>query len=393
MLGKVGFGEFGIIQSTVGLFSVFAGLGLGLTATKYVAEFREKDPAKAGRIIALSIWIAILSGSLLMLALVFAAPWLATNTLAAPQIGGLLQVSSLLIALGAMNGAQTGALAGFEAFREIARVNLWSGIATFPLIVLGTITFGLPGAVWGLVGGSIVSWTMNRRALSRKIQQANIKVTLSGCQEEFSILWKFSFPALLGSMLVGPVTWLCYTMLVNQPNGYAEMGAFNAANQWFILLMFLPGMLEQATLPMLSERLGHGDEISTIKILKTSITANVGVIFPLIIIGSLLSGLIMSVYGAGFQEKWLTLVIVLFTAGLLAMQSPISVLLQASGKIWLLTSTNFVWAGTFLLATFLLVSYGASGLATARAIAYTVNGLVIFAYAYYMLRSSKLIST
>ena len=40
ILGKSGYGHFGIIQSTVGMFGVFAGFGLGQTSTKYVAELR-----------------------------------------------------------------------------------------------------------------------------------------------------------------------------------------------------------------------------------------------------------------------------------------------------------------------------------------------------------------
>ena len=44
MLGKVGMGELGMIQSTVGIFSAFAGLGMGVTATKFVAENRTRDP-------------------------------------------------------------------------------------------------------------------------------------------------------------------------------------------------------------------------------------------------------------------------------------------------------------------------------------------------------------
>src|SRR5205809_607488 len=58
ILGREGFGAFGVIQGTVGSFGIFAGLGLGLTATKYVAELRVIDPKRAGRIIALSQRIA-----------------------------------------------------------------------------------------------------------------------------------------------------------------------------------------------------------------------------------------------------------------------------------------------------------------------------------------------
>ena len=38
LLGKVTFGEFGMVTGTVGAFGMLAGFGLGLTATKFVAE-------------------------------------------------------------------------------------------------------------------------------------------------------------------------------------------------------------------------------------------------------------------------------------------------------------------------------------------------------------------
>src|SRR5579862_80744 len=48
IIGKVIYGELGIIQSTVGLFGTLAGFGMGTTASKFVAELRTKDPSKAG---------------------------------------------------------------------------------------------------------------------------------------------------------------------------------------------------------------------------------------------------------------------------------------------------------------------------------------------------------
>src|SRR4029453_12131551 len=81
VLGKVGFGELGIIQSSVGMFGTFAGFGLGLTATKHVAEFRTKDPARAGRIISLSSLVSWMTGGVMAGLLFVLAPWLAARTL------------------------------------------------------------------------------------------------------------------------------------------------------------------------------------------------------------------------------------------------------------------------------------------------------------------------
>jgi O-antigen/teichoic acid export membrane protein len=364
-------------------------LGLGLTATKYVAEFREKDPAKAGRIIALSNRVAVASGGLMTLGLLITAPWLATHTLAAPHLSGLLQAGALLLLLGAVNGAQTGALSGFEAFRTIANVNLWAGIAAFPLMVGGAKLAGLNGALWGLVASTAINWVLNHLALKREVARAGVPLALSGCRQEFPILWNYSFPALLGSIVVGPVTWACNAVLVNQPNGYAEMGVFNAANQWFNALMFLPGVLGQAVLPMLSERLGYDDKVRSNRILTSSIKLNAVVVFPMVLMGCLFSPFIMSIYGAGFRDAWPTLAVALLTAGLLAVQAPVGAVVQASGRMWLAASMNLGWGFAFFISTLLLVRYGSVGLSTARGIAYILHSLWVFLFAFSLIRSSQ----
>src|SRR5262245_595455 len=145
LLGKEGFGAFGMIQSTAGMFGVFAGLGLGLTATKYVSEFRRQDRLRAGRILALSASAAFVSGAIITILMILLAPYLAKHVLAGPQLAAPLAIGSGLVFFGAINGYQTGALAGFEAFGTIARVNLLAGLASFPLIVVGVWRGGLPG--------------------------------------------------------------------------------------------------------------------------------------------------------------------------------------------------------------------------------------------------------
>ena len=109
ILGKNGFGELGMIQSTVGMFGVFAGFGLGLTATKHVAEFRQSAPDRAGRIIALSALVAVASGGLMALSLFIFAPWLAEHTINAPHLADVLRIGALILFITALICAQTGA--------------------------------------------------------------------------------------------------------------------------------------------------------------------------------------------------------------------------------------------------------------------------------------------
>ena len=116
ILGKSVFGELGIIQSTTNMYRTFGQLG-GLTATKHVAEFRKKDPERAGRMIALSIIVAVTSGSVVGMLMVATAPW-AARLLAAPDLQGAIALSALALLLIVINETLDGILSGFEAFKR-----------------------------------------------------------------------------------------------------------------------------------------------------------------------------------------------------------------------------------------------------------------------------------
>jgi O-antigen/teichoic acid export membrane protein len=386
VLGRDRFGELGVIQSTVVLFGTLAGLGLGLTSTKYIAEYRQSDPAKAGRLMGLCGLVAIVSGLLICAVVVVIAPWLAANTLAAPQLAPLLRIGSLLILLNGINGAQLGALSGFEAFRRIAEVNVKVGIVTCPLVVAGTVAWGVEGSVWGSVAATVVNLWLNHRALVTESGRVGIPVSMKGCLEEWRVLVSFSAPALISGMLAGPVNWLCNAMLVNRPHGYAEMGILNATNSWYYAVLFLPSALVSNAIPVLAERTASGDRPGLRKALALCLKVNLGVAVPVVLIGCLVSRYIMASYGTGFSDHWMTLVVALVTGGVMALQIPMGQIVIASGRMWLLAGIQILWAIIFCGGTWASLSLGALGLVGARLIAYLVHTVITWAIASRMLR-------
>jgi len=385
VLGRTGYGELGMVNSTVGMFGVFAGFGLGLTATKHVAEFRQSDPARAGRIISLSSLFASVTGGLMALGLFIFAPWLAEHTINAPHLAGVLRIGALILFINALNGAQTGALAGFEAFRTIAYVNLFVGLISFPILVSGAYLGGLTGAVWALAINLGVNWLLNHVALRKEARRHGVPVTVRGCSREAPILWRFSLPAAMSGSLVGPANWICSALLVNRPEGYGEMGVYSAANQWFAMVIFLPSLLAQVVLPVLSERLGQKEMRQSIRTLTFAIKMNVLFVLPPVLLVSIVSQRVMNLYGEAFRSGWPTLIVVLLTAGLVAVQIPVGQIIAASGKMWIGFAMNGGWAFTFIIATLLLLDFGSLGLATARAISYIVHSTWTFGFAYFII--------
>ena len=385
LLGKEAFGQLGILQSTLEMFGGLAAFGMGLTSTKYVAECRKSDPDKAGRIIAMSSVVGWLTGGLGTLVLIYSAPWLASRTLAAPQLAPLLQISSISLLFGAVNGAQVGGLAGFEAFKQLAKINLVTGVLTILLRVTGTIAFGLKGAVYGMVLAQMAGCIINFLVLRRLAAKSGISVRYAHCLRDLPVIWKFSLPAVLTSFVLMPANWLCNAMLVNRPGGYGEMAVFNAANQWFYVILFIPGLMGEAALPILFDRMKHQDYQSAHKIFFTLVKVNALVMLPLVVFG-LFSRQVMGFYGKGFSGGWVTMVIVLATAGLQAVQMPAGYMLSASGRMWLAFVMALGWAISFVGVNAMLVIWGSVGLASARLVALGLHCVWTFAFAFHALK-------
>jgi O-antigen/teichoic acid export membrane protein len=384
ILGKAVYGEFGILSSTVLTFQTFAGLGLAMTATRYVAELRVTDPARAGRILGLSAVVSSGAGLLATGLLWVFASWLATHTLGAPQLAGPLRIAGLALLFTTLSSAQQGALAGFEAFRWITWLNVWSGLIGVPLAVVGVWLWGLDGAVWAMVATAAVQWLFTDVAVRQRAAEDRIAVNLRGFWQERSVLWKFSLPALAQGVMVSPVTWVASAILVNQPGGYPEMGIYSAANQLYAAVLFLPVALGGAVLPVLTERIGQADHAGARQVLRVVVAMNAAVVAPILLAGSVASPWIMRMYGPSFAAAWPTLLVVLATGGVVVVLNPVGNLLGASNRLWLGFWMNAGWAVVLLAATVLLVRWGAFGVALARLIAYGVHAIwtVWFAVAF-----------
>jgi EPS I polysaccharide export inner membrane protein EpsE len=169
-------------------------------------------------------------------------------------------------------------------------------------------------------------------------------------------------------------------MLVRRANGYGEMGSFNAANQWFNALMWLPYIVSGVTLPVLAERLGAGDKANTIKLLKMTFRITAVFVLPVMAIGCLFSPYIMRSYGKGFAGGWPTLIVVLITAAVLSLELIVGELIAAAGHMWLGLFSNIGWGIVFLGTTPLLLKWGAFGLASSRLLAYLAHAIFMGAY-------------
>lgn len=375
VIGREEFGEFGMVQSTMGMFGVLAGFGLGSTATKYVAEHIRFNPARAGRISNLTLMVSLLSGGVLTVVCFFISPWLAAETLHRPGTTALLQAGALLLFCSTLNSVLLGILAGFEAFRGIARINIAQGIAAPAIAVPLVWYFGVEGAVASLTVNASLGILLCSVALRRVYENYAISPAyVRAIWSEWTVLWKFALPATLSGLVVAPVTWLTNLILVNREGGYGELGLFNAAMQWRAIIVFLPGILASVMLPVLSDTHGRTNKSEFTMAVSLNLSGTWIVCLPLTIMVIVLGKPLAALFGSEFSASVPVMVLLMAASFLMIVSGTVGTALAGSGRMWSGTVLNLAWAAALMAGAYLMVPpLGALGLAAAYLVAYLLH--------------------
>lgn len=373
MLGRTGFGELAMIRSTVEIFGIFAGFGLGITATKYISEFKNKDAEKAGRVIGLTNILAIGTGLIATFILLLFSNYITRNIINAPHLSGEIKLSCGLLFFSTLAGAQYGALTGFEAFKVIARNSTIVSVANFIIVLVGTYLWGLKGAIAGFVVSSSISCAINYVSLGNIQKLSGIKTDYNDWQKEIGVLWKFSLPSLLSNIMISPIQWVINAIMVNTIGGYAELGLFNAANQWRNSLLIFPRWVGQTVTPILSDKYGTGDKKSVRHLILINLAINLAVVVPTAIIIVFGKNIIMQSYGKSFAGGNTTLLILAISAVFVTVQMPLGHTIAASGKMWLGFILNGITGLTLIGIFFIFKEKGALGLSYAYLFAYLLH--------------------
>src|SRR3989339_891151 len=319
-IGQNSFGALGVLNTTLSMFVGFAGLSMGVTATKHVAEFRNSDPARAGKIIGLSHVVSLITGAVIASLVFIFAPAIASKALNAPALSNLLRLACVILLTNAFNGSISGALVGLEAFKKIAKLNLVLSLVNFIFVFIGVNLLGLTGVIFAMIASAFLSLSANYLILRKLAAQNNIKI------------------------------------------------------------QFIPNIINQASLPIFSNLYGNKNYAAHSKL----VTYNLLVIclFSFLVWGiiSIFSKQIMSIYGPGFANGSMTMILLTAATVFHVSSGVIGQYMFSTSKIWHIFTVNSIWAVILIISSYYLTSKGSVGLALAYLISY---GALTACVAYY----------
>jgi O-antigen/teichoic acid export membrane protein len=375
VLGQVSFGELGLIQSTLGMAGLMAGMGLGETATRFVAKYATSDPLRAGRVIALVMSVSVGTVVLAAVVVISMSGLIAGAVLNAPHLQSALVWGSLLMAATAFREIQNGVFVGLEKFDALAKLNILDGVLSFVAIVFLARLMGVEGAVLGLALGAFIVWLVGRILLMKALRSRGIAVRYGGCGADWRILTGYSLPSLIANLVATPVLWFAMTLVARSGQGFAGLGLYNAAYQWLGPIVFIPMILMSVSIPVLVQEWEAGRKERFRAVTLWICGLMLALSLPPAVVAAFLSPWIMSLYGPGFREGWMILVLLLAAAPLLALAKIASGALLGMNRAWWVLGVNLGWGATLLAVTaWLIPTRGAMGLAIAFLAAYAMIG-------------------
>jgi O-antigen/teichoic acid export membrane protein len=387
-LGKDSFGQLSLVQGTVSTAATFVGLGLGITATRYVAYYRlqgERETASFIRFLTtITLLGSIAAGSLLFLG----APYLSVNVFHLPALTASVRWAALYLFFVSANGVQTGILAGFESFQAVARLNITRGIVTLLLTIPLVGAWRVEGAMIAMTAGACLGYLVGFLELAGVTKTPERSLSKAMDWSHFGVLWSFSVPQILSGGLVVPVTWLVCLWLAQSPHGYAELGLFGAANQWRLAAAFLPMALSQPLLPLLTALATRSNAFHRAVFLSAALNGSIAAAVGLILICFVpLLGLM---YGRTYTGMRLVMAPLMLSAVIAGACSSLGSALASQGKAWHGVALNLIWAFSLLFSAHLLIQpAGARGLAYSFLLAYAVLMVASGTYVLSVLRTNR----
>ena len=291
-------------------------------------------------------------------------------------------MGSIILLICTMNSTENGTLAGMEDFRAIAINTLIGSIIESVCMIIGAWLYRIEGAVAGFGLGVLSLYLLNKRSAIKALKRNGI--TTDGRRilpKDWQLIYKYSIPATLSAMTVTPVFWLLRSMLVRH-NGYGDLGVFEAADQWKIVIQFIPTAVCQITLPILSSI----DDNRKFSRTLMGILLLIGGISAFLALATLAAApLLMPLYGNTFTNNAPLAILALSTIPT-AIALVLEMMMYSKEKMWTCLLFNIIWGTAAILFSYyyLMKGMGAESLALAILIAYLIKMALMGFYFIFM---------
>ena len=373
--GEALLGAFAIVFAIRAIFALVCGLGMRIAMTKFVAATRARgDFAELRGAVRLgtgaTLSAAVLTGALLALL----APVLAEQVFDQPSMTDPLRIVALSLPFAVLQDVTLAATQGFQSMRAFTRI----GMILEPLCRLGFAAvslvagWDLMGLAGGLLAASMIGGLSGAVVLSRLVR----KLPAADPAHPWRRLANFAGVSWVASMATQGILWVD-VVLLGAMVAAADVGVYQVATRAVMACMIVIIPLTSAMAP----RIAHHWEMRDLDHVADSYryvlrwTWRLTIVPLALVFGA--PAAVLAVFGPGFSEGVVVILILGSGALVEALAAPSAVLLNQTGHNRLNMVINIsALLGNIALNLVLIPPFGIAGAAVAWMLTLLVPGLV-----------------
>lgn len=348
-LDSTTYGSLSLMLNTAQTWSLFIAGTVSITLARYVGRYRADDPARAASLIFTMLLSVFCIAILLALGAALASPLLSAELFD----GGLSPLDVVILAVWTamltLQSSFQGAVTGLEQFRR----NTWFALAGGSTTLFLMVVIVPPDLYWiavALMTGVAVTTTLMGMLIHQTIGDLSASHRARFDSRKLLALVQFGLPAFAGGLLQTQSQWFANLQLATQENGLHAMAGLNVSLQWYAIMLFVPGAVANAMLPLLS-RLNHDSQQRVV--FTAGLSINLVVAIGAAIVVFLLSERILALYGSAYTEFNDAFKHFCIAAAIAGGTTMLSQQLMSMGRAIVSLLISGIWAATFLGSIFM----------------------------------------
>lgn len=337
----------------------FVTAGLSQTSARILAKHRDEMSVVTSKLFALlltSIALALLVSALIF----FNANHIVEMLGNGKSDAGLFQLASLILVfviLGAVSQSMLFAIGKHVTSSSIAVVSALvmvmavAGVSEYQDPRVSLFALG----VAGILQTMFCAWTLMGVMKSGLRGGAHLTIKKETLLEVRQFLW----PALLVAFVGAPVHWLCMSLLASVDNGVAQVGIFNVAFQWYLLISFVPAAIGNMSLTFMARNggeLGGAGSISAERILFISLCVVFLVSFVLGAPLIFATDYVLMLYDEEYHQAQPVISVLAAAGSVTGLTICLQNYIAVRKGMWVNFVLSILYALSYLTGTFLIVS-------------------------------------
>ena len=357
------FGQFSTVRTSMAMLGNLIYGALGLSVTKKIAENHNNPKAIPSLIISPYVINFIILFFISVFTFTFSSWIVNTFFLSSKNIKTALYIGLLLLSGSSISLITQSILIGFEKFRLIAILSIFTAILTLPISLYLIYQFDFYGAFFGIIIYFFIDFLTKGISLFFINNKIVFNIKFHEIIKTINAFISFSFPLFLALLVSSGSFWYAKIIIINSTKTFSQIGIFDAAFQLFSIIMIITGSTTSVALPMLSRAEGNKNRRELNRVFYYNLLINIIIVSFVSFIFIVFANKIMLLYGTEYVKGSNILIILSISSIFYTISSVFNKYMLAKNKVWLVLLATITGASSMFIILKIMLSYQAFGLA------------------------------